>query len=240
MISGSKNVSEYTGDDINNSNRLFSEPVNFNDIGTDTLSESQRQEMIASLESALEELKSTDWDEKLREMEKMHQDMLTSLPEKIKEQQLKIQEELNKIDEETIRKQLQIAAEQMDSIRQNIDMAAIREQMQQEMQNLESQLQEQNFSEQEMRIKIEDAMKQLEKIDFNELAVNIQSTIDSIDFNFDYDFDFDIDSTLENINFKLENIDIEEIKTQVDREIKEIESQIKELKESKVQENTNN
>lgn len=200
----------------------------------DTITEEQRQEMIASLEEALKELKSIDWEEKMAEIEEIRMEVLADLPERLKEEQIRLQMEIKRIDEDDIRAQMEEIRQQMDSIKANVDIEKIEAEINAVHEKLEEELREKGISEAELHKQLEDAMDQLEQIDIQELKLEMEVAMEDFDFDADFDFDYDIDinvdSIMKDIRIEMKEIDIDFIRDDVQRSIEEIEEELNELK----------
>lgn len=201
----------------------------------DTLTEKQREELIKKLEYSLQELQSIKLEEQFAELEKMKQEILSELPEKLKEEQFRLQQELQRIDEESIREQMELARLHIDSIRETINLKAIEEQIIRERENIARQLQEADIDDEQLRKQLDEARAALDRIDLDKMGSDIERSLREVDLNLDFDFDVDInmDSIIENMHIVMEDIDIEAIKKDITQSIHDLEKQIEELKNEK-------
>lgn len=212
--------------------------------GNDTLTEKERKELMEALVRAREELESIDWTEEMSRLEEERARLLDELPGLLEEEQMRIQEGLNRLDKEMIRVQLERARRQLDSARLQIDQGAMRQQIEQHMQQLEAQIRSGEYPDEKTREAMERSLESLREIDLDEMMTHVQKALSDLDLNRvlnqDIDIDIDFDSILISVRKNLQEIDIEEIKANIDRSVKEIEMQMEQLKSSDTKKNPKN
>ncbi len=204
--------------------------VNFSSTGIDSLSDEDREELIASLERAYEELNSIDIEEKLAEIEVEHMRLMAELPERLRDEQERVRIEMEKIDEEMFRKQVEIARQQLDSVRMNFDKEELREKLEMQREQLEKQLESGDYKNEQMKESLEEALSSLEDMDLDQVVEDIEISMEDFDFDFDFDYEFEIDSVMASIHVTMDDIDIESVKDDIERSKAELEQQIRELK----------
>lgn len=212
--------------------------------GSDTLTEKEREELMEALEQARQELESIDLDEELSRLEEERERLLTELPAKLEEERLRVQQELSRIDQEMIREQMEQARRQIDSVRKQIDSGVMQQQIQQHVRQLEEKLRSGEYPDEKTREALEQSLDALQDINFDEMMINMQEAISDLDLDIDFDHDMDIDinfdSILIDVRQNLQEIDIEDIKADIEQSIKEIEMRMEELKSSDTKKNQKN
>jgi len=187
------------------------------------LTKEEKEELLAQLEFALQELKSKDWEKEIEQF-RIQEDELKKVME---EHQKMIQEKLSSIDEETIQKEIQRSAMHLDSLKRTFNEQEWKEQLKLQEEMLIKEL-EAGIISLEQLAEAQKSLQEMSQMNLEQIWEDAQQSIENIDL--DLDLNINIDSIQFEIQSSLQNMDWEKLQQEMEQSMKDMEKQIKELK----------